>query len=326
MQRRKFISLLGGAAVWPLSAHAQQPTLPVIGYLHPESPEPMARYLAAFHKGLRESGYVEGQNLAIEYRWARSDNSQLPQLAADLVRRGVAIIAAPGSTAAALAAKAETVTIPILFVSGVDPVKLGLVASLNRPGGNLTGVSSMLVNLGTKQVGLLHHLLPAAARFAVLVNPNNPTAPSLINDTQAAAVTVGRHVQIVIVNTDRDLDSTFVDVVQAQPDALLVHADAWFIARRAQMIKLAARHALPTLYPLREDAEAGGLMSYGPDVPENHRLVGVYAGRILNGEKPAELPVLRPTKFQLVINLKTAKALGLSVPPTLLAIADEVID
>ena len=300
--------------------------MPVIGYLHPESPEPMARYLTAFRKGLTETGYVEGRNVAIEYRWARSDNRQLQELAADLVRSGVAVIAAPGSTIAALAAKAATATVPILFISGVDPVELGLVASLNRPGGNVTGVSSMLVNLGAKQIGLLHDLLPAAARFAVLINPNNPTAPSLIKDTQVSAATIGTQIQIVSANINRDVATAFMEVARTRAEALLVHGDAWFIARRAQMVTLAARHALPTLYPMREDAEAGGLISYGTDVLENHRLVGVYTGRILRGEKPTELPVLRPTKFELVINLMTAKALGLEIPDKLLALADEVIE
>jgi putative ABC transport system substrate-binding protein len=327
MRRRDLITLLGGAAAWPLAARAQQPErMRVIGYLHPESPEPMARYVAAFRKGLSETGHIEGRNVAIEYRWAQSNNDRLPELASDLARRLVAVIAAPGSTAAALAAKAATTTIPILFVSGVDPVELGLVASLNRPGGNLTGVSSMIVNLGGKQVGLLRELLPAAARIAVLINPKNPTARSMINDTQAAATAIGLQIGIVMIDPNWEVETAFAEVAKTRADALLIHGDAWFVARRMQITQLAARQALPTLYPIREDAEAGGLMSYGPNVPDNHRLVGVYAGRILNGEKPADLPVIRPTKFQLVINLKAAKTLALAVPDKLLALADEVIE
>jgi putative ABC transport system substrate-binding protein len=244
LKRRAFITLLGGAAAaWPFAARAQQTAMPVIGYLHPESPEPMARYLTAFRKGLTETGYVEGRNVAIEYRWARSDNRQLQELAADLVRSGVAVIAAPGSTIAALAAKAATATVPILFISGVDPVELGLVASLNRPGGNVTGVSSMLVNLGAKQIGLLHDLLPAAARFAVLINPNNPTAPSLIKDTQVSAATIGTQIQIVSANINRDVATAFMEVARTRAEALLVHGDAWFIARSDGHAGSAARFA-----------------------------------------------------------------------------------
>jgi putative ABC transport system substrate-binding protein len=325
--RRELIAALGGtAAAWPLAARAQQPAMPVIGYLHSDSPQPVARLLAAFREGLGETGYAEGQNVAIEYRWAHNDLSRLPDLVADLVRRGVAVIAAPGSSAAALAAKAATTTIPIVFSIGLDPVQLGLVTSLNRPGGNITGVNSMSNELLPKRLGLLQELLPAATRFAVLVNPKNPTTESLKKDVQAAAAAMGWQIEILTAGSDTDIDAAFVSLVQRRADALLVHPDNLFINRRVQLVILAARHAVPTIYPFRTDAEAGGLMSYGISLADAHRQAGVYTGRILKGARPAELPVVQPTKFELVINFKTANALGLEVPPMLLARADEVIE
>ena len=326
MKRREFIALLGGAAAWPLAARGQKVAMPVVGYLHSDSPQPVARLLAAFREGLSETGYVEGQNVAIEYRWAQNDLARIPELVADLVRRRVPVIATPGSSAAALAAKAATTTIPIVFSLGLDPVQLGLVASLNRPGGNITGVNSMSNELLPKRLGLLHELLPAAARFAVLVNPKNPTTQSLEKDVQAATAVMGRQIEILTATTHTDIDAAFVSLVQRRADALVVHPDNLFINRRVQLAILAARHAVPTIYPFRTDAEVGGLMSYGVSLADAHRQAGVYTGRILKGEKPADLPVVQPTKFELVINLKTAKALGLEIPPTLLARADEVIE
>jgi putative ABC transport system substrate-binding protein len=326
VRRRQFITLLGGAVAWPLAAGAQQPAMPVIGYLHSDSPQPVARLLTAFREGLSKTGYVEGQNVAIQYRWAQNDLARIPELVADLVRRRVAVIATPGSSAAALAAKAATTTIPIVFSLGLDPVQLGLVASLNRPGGNITGVNSMSNELLPKRLGFLHELLPAAARFAVLVNPKNPTTDSMEKDVKAATAVTGWQIEILNATTDTDIDEAFVNLVQRRADALVVHPDNLFINRRVQLAILAARHAVPTIYPFRADAEAGGLMSYGISLAEAHRQAGVYTGRILKGEKPGDLPVVQPTKFELVINLKTAKALGFKIPPMLLARADEVIE
>jgi putative tryptophan/tyrosine transport system substrate-binding protein len=282
--------------------------------------------VAAFREGLSETGYVEGQNVAIEYRWAENDLSRIPELVADLVRRRVAVIATPGSSAAALAAKAATTTIPIVFSIGLDPVQLGLVASLSRPGGNITGVNSMSNELVAKRLGLLHELLPTATRFAVLVNPKNPTTESLKKDVEVAAVAGGPQVELFTASTGGDIDAAFVSLLQRRADALLVHPDNLFINRRVQLITLTARHALPAIYPLRPDAEAGGLMSYGTKLAEAHRQAGVYTGRILKGTRPADLPVVQPTKFEFVINLQTAKTIGLTVPPTLPARADEVIE
>jgi len=327
LRRRQFLTLLSGtAAAWPLAARAEQPTLPIVGYVHADSPQTVLGLLGAFREGLGETGYVEGQNVAIEYRWAENDLSRIPELVADLVRRRVAVIATPGSSAAALAAKAATSTIPIVFSLGLDPVQLGLVASLSRPGGNITGVNSMSNELVAKRLGLLHELLPTATRFAVLVNPKNPTTESLKKDVEVAAAAIGPQIEFFTASTGVDIDTAFASLVQRRADALLVHPDNLFINRRIQLTTLAARHAVPAIYPLRPDAEAGGLMSYGTKLADAHRQAGVYTGRILKGAKPADLPVVQPTKFEFVINLQTAKTIGLTVPPTLLARADEVIE
>jgi putative tryptophan/tyrosine transport system substrate-binding protein len=327
MRRREFITLLGSAAAWPLAAHAQQPALPVIGFLHSASAAAYAAPLAAFRKGLSEAGYVEGQNVAIEYRWAEGQNDRLPALAAELVRRRVTVIVTPGSTAATLAAQAATATIPIVFIIGANPVKIGLVASLNRPGGNATGINDFGVEIGAKRLGLLHELLPGAARFGVLVNPDNPfITESFVTELQMAASAIGRQIEVVTASTNGDIDTAFATLVKKRADALLISPDALFVTRRVQLIMLAVRHTLPALYHRRELAEAGGLMSYGSDLSDQYRQTGLYVSRILKGEKPAEMPVQLPTKFEFVINLQTAKTIGLDIPPTLLARADEVIE
>jgi putative ABC transport system substrate-binding protein len=323
--RREFITLLGGAAAWPLAARAQQQTMPVVGYLYTGSPEPSAHLLAAFRKGLSETGYVEGQNVAIEFRWARNDADRLPDLAADLVRRRVAVIATPGSTVASLAAKAATATVPIVFSMGVDPVQAGLVASFNLPGGNITGITSMNMELGSKRLGLLHELVPNAERFAVLAM-KGVVSESLVQDVQAGANAIGRQIDVVYAETSRDISTAFASIVQKRVDALVLTAGPLFNNNRVQLATLAARHALPAIYSSREFAEAGGLMSYGPNIAEEFRQTGIYTGRVLRGEKPADLPVMRATKFEFIVNLQTARALGLTIPPTLLARADEVIE
>jgi ABC-type uncharacterized transport system substrate-binding protein len=326
--RRKFLATLGGAvAAWPLAARAQQAAVPVIGFLHGASPGPFGPHVAAFRRGLGEAGYVEGQSLAIEYRWAEGRYDRFPELAADLVRRRVSAIAAPGHTGAALAAKAETSTIPIVFLVPDDPVKLGLVASLARPGSNATGINVFNVELVAKRLGLLRELLPSAARIAVLVNPTNKTnAETTVREVEAAASGLGLQSQVFNASSSDEIGVAFAALVRAGCDALFVGPDAFFGSRRVQLTTLAARHAIPATYSLRDYAEAGGLMSYGTSLPDMFREVGVYVGRILKGANPAELPVVQPTKFELVINLATAKALGLEVPTTLLARADEVIE
>jgi putative tryptophan/tyrosine transport system substrate-binding protein len=330
MTRRELITLLGGAvAAWPLAARAQQAAMPVIGWLRPGLPEtPNATTLAAaaFHNGLNETGYVEGRNVAIEYRWANNDSGRLPELAADLVRRRVAVMLVTGSTPAILAAKGVTTTIPIVFLTGGDPVQDGLVASFDRPGGNLAGVGTMNTELGAKRLGLLRELLPRAARIALLVNPSNPLAASMIADAQTAASGVGLQVEVLTAGTNRDIDTAFASLAQKRADALLVVPDTLFVNRRVQLATLAARHAVPAIYSFRENAEAGGLMSYGSSTAGMYRQIGVYTGRILKGEKPADLPVIRAVKFEFVINLQTARALGIEVPSGLLAVADEVIE
>jgi putative ABC transport system substrate-binding protein len=328
MRRREFVTLIGGAAAaWPLTASAQQPTMPVVGFLHSASVASFADLVAAFRKGLSEAGYVEGQNVAIEYRWADGHNERLPALAAELVGLRVDVIVTPVSTAATLAAKAATAVIPIVFVIGADPVKIGLVASLNRPGGNATGISDIGVELGAKRLGLLHELLPNAARFGVLVNPDNPgiTEPFL-SELQTAASGIGRQIEVVTASTNSAIDIAFATLVKGRADAFLISPEALFVTRRVQLLTLAARHALPALYHRREFTDAGGLMSYGSSLADQFRQTGIYAGRILKGEKPADLPVMQPTKFEFVINLQTAKTLGIDIPPMLLARADEVIE
>jgi putative ABC transport system substrate-binding protein len=327
LRRREFITALGSAVAWTLSASAQQLAMPVIGFLHSASAAAFAAHLAAFRKGLSEAGYVEDQNVAIEYRWAEGQNDRLPALAAELVRRRVAVIATPGSTAATLAAKAATTAIPIVFVIGADPVKIGLVASLNRPGGNVTGINDIGVDIGAKRLGFLQELLPRATRFGVLVNPDNPSiTESFVTELQTAASAIGRQIEVVTASTNADIDTAFATLVKKRADALLNCPDALFVTRRVQLITLAVRHALPALYHRRELAEAGGLMSYGSDLPDQFRQTGGYVGRILKGEKPADMPVQLPTRFEFVINLQTTKTLGIDVPPTLLARADEVIE
>jgi putative ABC transport system substrate-binding protein len=326
VKRRKFIALLGGAAAWPLVARPQQPALPVIGLLHTGSSAAFRERVAAFQRGLNESGFVEGKNVSIEYRWADNQYDRLPELAADLVRHRVAVIVAPGGTPGALAAKALTATIPIVFSTSADPVKIGLVASLNRPGGNVTGVTDMTVDVASKQVGLLHELLPGATRFALLVNPGGPLAEPTIAEVKSAVLALGGNIDLLEARTSSEIDAAFRSVVQEQTDALLVSSNVLFLTRRVQLQTLATRHAIPTIYSQREIVESGGLMSYGANNNDREHQLGVYTGRILKGEKPADLPILRAVKFEFLVNLQTARALGLEVPPTLLARADEVIE
>jgi putative ABC transport system substrate-binding protein len=323
--RRKFLATLGVAAAWPFAARAQQTAMPVIGFLGSSAPVDRAHYLTAFRQGLRESGYLEGQNVAIEYRWAQDQYDRLPDLAADLVRRQVTLIAAH-DTPSAIAAKAATTTIPIVFASGGDPLKLGLVASLNRPGGNVTGVTFVVAELGAKQLGLLHELQPGAVRVGVLVDPNFALTQSFVSDVQAAALSIGKQIEVLEAPTGRDIDAVFARLAQKPIDALLVGPGPLQNNRRLQLATLAAYHRVPAIYPLRVFAEAGGLMSYGTSITDAYRQAGAYTGRILKGEKPADLPVMQSIKFEFVINLSTARAFGLSFPPGLLAIADEVIE
>jgi putative tryptophan/tyrosine transport system substrate-binding protein len=326
MRRRQFITLLGGAAaVWPLTAHAQQPAMPVIGFLHARSPDDAMPQVAAFRRGLAESGYIEGQNAIIEYRWARGRYDTLPAMAAELIRLP-AIVLVAGSEPAALAAKAATSTIPIVFSIGSDAIKLGLVAGYNRPGGNSTGVSMFTAALEAKRLGLLHELLPQAATMGVLLNPDYSLAENQLRDVQDAARSIGVQIHILWASTDDEIDAAFETLSEQRIAALLQAADPFFDTRRGKLVALVARYAVPTMYHFREYPAAGGLMSYGIDIIDVYRQVGVYVGRILKGEKPTDLPILQPTKFEFVINLKTAKALGLNVPDKLLALADEVIE
>jgi ABC-type uncharacterized transport system substrate-binding protein len=327
MRRRALISLLAGAAAWPLAARAQQPALPVIGFLSSETPSGYAFRAAAFRQGLSEAGYVESRNVAIEYRWAEGHYDRLPALAADLVRRQVAVIAAAG-TQSALAAKAATTTIPIVFSTAADPVAEGLVASLARPGGNATGVNNLATELVQKQVEKLHQMVPAATAIAALVNPTNPTlAEPATKEVQAAGRTLGlKMIHIIQASTERDIDAAFATLFRLGAGALVVCPDTFFTSRRDQIAALAIRHAIPVIYHLRELPAAGGLMSYGPSGTDGYRRVGIYAARILKGERPGDLPVQRSTKFDLVINLTTAKVLGLEVPLYLQQLADEVIE
>ena len=325
IRRREFIVTLGGAAAWPLAARAQQPGMPVIGFLSSASPGPYAPFVFAFHKGLKEVGYVEGQNVAVEYRFAEGQYDRLPAMAADLVRDRVTVIAATG-TPAALVVKAATTTIPIVFSVVDDPAKLGLVASLSRPGGNATGVNFVVAELESKQIGLLHELVPVATRVGLLVNPNYPLTGAVTTDVIAAASAIGFAVDVVQASDSREIEAAFTTLVRNKADALLVGPDAVLLSRRLQLAILAARHAIPAMYNVREYPEAGGLISYGTSQTEAYRQVGVYTGKILKGAKPADLPVIQSSKFELVINLPTARAIDLESPPTLLARADEVIE
>jgi putative ABC transport system substrate-binding protein len=326
MRRREFIRLLSGAAAaWPLTVRAQQP-MPVVGFLNAASPGPLRQQVAAFREGLKESDYVEGRNVAVEYRWAEGQYDRLPALVADLVRQQVSVIASGGGAPAALAAKAATTTIPIVFSVGADPVGLGLVASLNRPGGNITGVYQFTSGLEAKRLGLLHEMVPKATSIAVLVNPNFADAENQLRDVQEAAARLEVQLVIVRANAESDFDAAFSTLLRQRAGALLVCGSPFFNGRREQLVVLAARHAIPAIFEWRDFAAAGGLMSYGTNLADAYRQVGVYAGQILRGAKPVDLPVVQSTKFELVINLSTAKALGLEVPPTLAARADEVIE
>jgi ABC-type uncharacterized transport system substrate-binding protein len=326
MRRREFITLLGaGAAAWPLDARAQQPAKPAVGYLSAGSADNASNLVAEFRKGLSEMGYVEGQNVSIEFRWAEGQYDRLPSLATDLMRRGVSVIVT-GSDPATLAAKAATAAIPIVFSSGTDPVKLGLVASLSRPGGNLTGASQFTTLLGAKRLELLHELVPTAAAIAFLVNPTNPNTEFQLSEMQVAASVRALQLPVFRADTEREIDSAFETLFQQRAAALVVAADVFFFSRRDHIIALAARHKVPAVYERREFTVAGGLMSYDTNVAELRHLMGIYTGRILKGEKPADLPVQQATRFETVLNLKTAKALGLTVPTSTLLRADEVIE
>ena len=324
--RRNFMAVLGGAAVWPLSVRAQQRTMPVIGFLALTSPEAFANEVAAFHRGLGEAGYVEGQNVAVEYRWAHAQFDQLPSLASELVRRQVTVIAALGTPASALAAKAATTTIPIAFVTGGDPVHMGLVESLNRPGGNATGVYMLTAELESKRLELLHELVPGAAVIGAIVDPNSPDTKIQLNDLPAAALALKQKIIFLKAGNDNDIEAAFAAAAEQRMGAVLLTSSPFFLPRREKIVALAARHALPAVYFFRDFAVAGGLMSYGTSLTDAYRQAGVYTGRILKGEKTSDLPVQQSVKVELVINLKTAKTLGLTFPLTLLGRADEVIE
>ena len=326
MRRRDFIKVIAGsAAAWPLTAPAQQPAVPVVAFVRDGSPEANARYVAAFRKGLNESGYVEGQNVTVEYHWLEGQYDRLPALLADLVRRQVAVIATPG-TVTSVAAKAATAAIPIVFAVGEDPVKLGLVASLARPGGNATGTNFLIQETVAKRLRLLHELLPKAVRVAVLVNPSNQTTDASLRGTKEAAATLGLQIQILNASSIGEIDAAFATFASERPDALFVGGDAFFVGRAVQLVTLTAHYRIPATYSLRGYVAAGGLMSYGTDFGDAFRQVGAYTGSVLKGAKPADLPVLQSTKFELVINLQTARVLGIEVPPGIMSIADEVIE
>jgi putative ABC transport system substrate-binding protein len=330
MRRRDFMGLVGGAAaapmLRPLAARAQQPAMPVIGFLHAGSPEENAKRLAAFRKGLADAGFVEGQNVAIEYRWASGRNELLPDMAADLIRRQVTAIVTSGSTAAAVVAKAATATIPIVFSSGTDPVALGLVPSLNRPGGNVTGITSMNAELAAKRLGLLRELVPKASHYFTLVKPSSELAAPYVRDLRGAATSLGIEIEVLNANTATEIDVAFTGIPQAPGNVMVFGPEGFFYVRRAQIVELALRHAIPTMFDVRDYVESGGLASYGSDFFNVMELSGNYAARVLKGEKPADLPVQQASKFELVLNRKTATALGIEISPTLLATADEVID
>jgi putative tryptophan/tyrosine transport system substrate-binding protein len=325
MRRREFITLLGGAAAWPLAARAQQPAMPTIGFLGSGSPGTYTPLVVGFRQGLKEAGYVEGLNAAIEFRWAEGQYDRFPELVAELVRNRVAVIATFGP-GAALAAKAATTTIPIVFTGGFDAVQLGLVASLNRPGGNVTGVNFLANALEAKRLGILHDLVPQSTVIGTLLNPANASAEVQSRNMKEAASALGLQLRVATASTERDIDAAFANFVQQRLNALIVAADAFFLSQRNQLVSLAARHAIPAIYAWREAVAAGGLMSYGTSFTDAYRQGGIYVGLILKGAKPADLPVMLPTKFEFVVNLKTAKALGLTIPPGVLAIADEVVE
>ena len=325
--RREFMAVLGGAAAaWPVALRAQQPAMPVIGWLSPTSPDNYTDRLRAFRQGLKDTGYVEGENVTVEYRWAENQLDRLPELAAELVRRRVGAIAAPGGVAPAFAAKAATATIPIVFMVGDDPVKLGLVTNLARPGGNLTGINFFAGELAAKRLEILRELVPAATRVAVLVNPYNPNAGAMLREVAAAGSAIGMEIVAFNASSSREIDAAFASFVRERPDALFVDTGPFFTARRVQLVQLAARHAVPATYAGRQFVDHGGLMSYGASLADAYRQFGVYTGHILKGAKPSDLPVVQPSKVELVINHQTARMLGLTVPPTLLATADEVIE
>jgi putative tryptophan/tyrosine transport system substrate-binding protein len=327
MKRREFIALLGGAAAaWPLAGRAQPPAMPVIGWISSRAASESAYLVAAFRQGLKETGYVEPQNVVVDFRWGDGYYDRLNALATELVRRPVIVIVATGGDPAAQAAKVATGTIPIVFVSGSDPVKVGLVASFNRPGGNVSGVHLLLLGMGAKRLGLLHELVPAANPIGVLTNPNFADAHTQLRDVENAAESLGSELLVLKASTELEIDAAFTNLAQQKIGAVLIASDPFFTTRRDQLAALASRHAIPAMFDLREYAAAGGLMSYGASLTDGYRQGGIYTGRILKGEKPADLPVLQPTMFELVINLKTAKALGLNIPDKLLALADEVIE
>jgi putative tryptophan/tyrosine transport system substrate-binding protein len=326
MRRREFITIIGGAAVaWPLAARAQQPALPVVGFLHSGS-EAYSPHVIGFGQGLNESGFVDGRSVTVQYRFAEGHYDRLSAMVADFVNRKVAVLAAMGGVQTALAAKAASATIPVVFANGSDPVQFGLVNSLNRPGGNMTGVSFFTATLEAKRLGLLFELVPAARTFGILINPTNPNAEAQLNDIAQGALTLSRPITILKASNDQEIEAAFNSFAQQQVNALLVTSDPYFFGRHEKIVALAARYNLPAIYEWREFAQAGGLASYGTNLLDNYRLAGVYAGRVLKGEKPADLPVIRATKFEFVINLKTAKALKLDVSPTLSARADDVIE
>jgi putative ABC transport system substrate-binding protein len=327
MQRREFITIVGGAmAGWPLVASAQQPAMPVVGFLNTGSQQQYTRLLRAFQDGLKEAGFTEGQNVAVEYRWADNQRNRLSAMADDLVRRQVSVIAATGGSPSALAAKAATTTIPIVFAIGVDPVRVGLVSSLNRPGGNITGATMLAVDLGSKRLQLIHEAVPAATTVAALVNPNSPGAPILLRDLDAAADALGQKIHVINAAAERDFEPAFATLIKLRAGALVIGADPLFNSRSEQLAALSVRNAVPAIYQFREFTAAGGLMSYGGSIREAYIQAGAYTGRILKGEKPADLPVQQVTKVELIINLKTAKALGLTIPLPLVGRADEVIE
>jgi putative ABC transport system substrate-binding protein len=326
MRRRKFIALLGGAAAWPLAARAQQQAGPVVGYLNPSSPEAFAQLVPAFRKGLSETGFIDGRNVTIDFRWANDQFDRLPELATDLVRRQVGVIVTVGNGDAALAAKAASATIPIVFVGGFDPVRVGLVASLNRPAGNVTGITGLSVELSGKRLALLHEAAPRVARVGLLLNAANANRAGVVSDANAAASALGLQIEVLAVTTDRDIDAAFASLASKGITAVLVASDTLFTSRRVQLALQAVKHAMLMILPFRENAEAGGLMSYGPNTAETHRQGGIYAGQILKGEKPADLPVIQATKFEFIINMQAARIMGIEIPTNVLALADQVIE